>query len=178
MTAIAGASLSGDRLRTVLSFAPNIRVDLETDKVTGDLLQFLTEYFEVRLAGVPGIPNAKFDASGLTLEREFSPVDVAVLVDNLVDNSRKAKASDILFKAVAKGQSAVLIKVEDDGLGIDDRRVDPSKLFERGYSGSSAGTGLGLYSVRQIVEGMGATIQLAGDGSRADFEIVVPGERK
>lgn len=177
-SSIAGASLSGDRLRTVLSFAPNIRVDLETDKVTGDLLQFLTEYFEVRLAGVPGIPNAKFDASGLTLEREFSPVDVAVLVDNLVDNSRKAKASGILFKAVAKGQGAVLIKVEDDGLGIDERRVDPSKLFERGYSGSAAGTGLGLYSVRQIVEGMGGTIQLAGDGSRADFEIVVPGERK
>lgn len=177
-SSIAGASLSGDRLRTVLSFAPNIRVDLETDKVTGDLLQFLTEYFEVRLAGVPGIPNAKFDASGLTLEREFSPVDVAVLVDNLVDNSRKAKASGILFKAVAKGQGAVLIRVEDDGLGIDERRVDPSKLFERGYSGSAAGTGLGLYSVRQIVEEMGGTIQLAGDGSRADFEIVIPGERK
>lgn len=175
---IAGASLSGDRLRTVLSFAPNIRVDLETDKVHGNILQFLAEYFEVRLAGIPDMPTALFDANGLCLEREFSPVDVAVLVDNLQDNARKAKATKIEFKASRKGQNSVSIHVLDDGLGIDERRVDPSKIFERGYTGAATGTGLGLYSVRQIVEGMGGTIELVGDGSRADFEIVIPGDQQ
>lgn len=173
---IAGASLSGDRLRTVLSFAPNIRVDLETDKVRGDLLQFLSEYFKVRLVGVPGMPNATFEASGLSLHREFSPVDIAVLVDNLLDNARKAKASKIEFTATRKGQNSVTIKVVDDGLGIDERKVDASKIFERGYTGSINGTGLGLYSVRQILEGMNGSIELSGDGGRADFEIVIPGE--
>lgn len=172
---IAGASLSGDRLRTVLSFAPNIRVDLETDKVSGDILQFLSEYFKVRLIGVPGLPASTFTASDLTLEREFSPVDVAVLVDNLMDNARKAKASKIDFKVTRKGQNAVVINVSDDGLGIDSHRIDPSKIFERGYTGSNTGTGLGLYSVRQILDTMGGTIQLVGDGTRADFEIVIPG---
>lgn len=173
---IAGASLSGDRLRTVLSFAPNIRVDLQTDEVSGDLLQFLREYFEVRLVGVPGMPNAIFEAEGLSLRRGFSPVDIAVLVDNLLDNARKAKASKIEFTATRKGPKSVAIRVADDGLGIDERKVDPSKIFERGYTGSANGTGLGLYSARQILLGMGGTIELLGDGSRADFEIVIPGE--
>lgn len=175
---IAGASLSGDRLRTVLSFAPNIRVDLETDQVEGDILQFLAEYFDVRLAGVPGMPTPTFTASDLTLEREFSPVDMAVLVDNIMDNARKAKASKVDFVASRKGQNAIVIKVTDDGVGIDPRKIDPSKIFERGYTGSSAGTGLGLYSVRQILDGMGGSIQLVGDGSRADFEIVLPGTKQ
>lgn len=175
---IAGASLSGDRLRTVLSFAPNIRVDLETDKVHGDLARFLTEYFDVRLVGIPDMPTATFEASDVELVREFSPVDVAVLVDNLLDNARKAKATKIEFFASRKGPNSLLIRVVDDGLGIDEQRVDPSMLFERGYSGSANGTGLGLYSVRQILEGMGGTIELVGDGSRADFEIVIPGEQK
>lgn len=175
---VAGASLSGDRLRTVLSFAPNIRVDLETDRVQGDILQFLAEYFDVRLSGVPGMPTATFTAADLTLEREFSPVDMAVLVDNIMDNARKAKASKVEFKVSRKGQNAVVIKVTDDGVGIDPRRVDSSKIFERGYSGSSAGTGLGLYSVRQILDGMDGSIQLVGDGTRADFEIVLPGAKK
>lgn len=171
---IAGASLSGDRLRTVLSFAPNIRVDLETDKVSGDLLKFLEEYFDVRLTGVPDMPTATFNSSELSLQREFSPVDIAVLIDNLLDNARKAKATKIEFTASRKGQNAIAIKVTDDGLGIDSRKVDPSKIFERGYSGSSNGTGLGLYSIRQILEGMGGSIKLIGDGSRADFEVVIP----
>lgn len=175
---IASASLSGDRLGTVLSFAPNIRVDLQTDEVHGDLLKFLAEYFEVRLSGVSGMPDAKFDAQGLTLIRRFSPVDIAVLVDNLLDNSRKAKASSVEFKAARKGKNSIVIRVIDDGLGIDDRRVDASKIFERGYTGSPDGTGLGLYSVSKILKIMDGSIALIGDGSRADFEISIPGEKE
>lgn len=173
---IAGASLSGDRLRTVLSFAPNIRVDLQTDKIRGDLIKFLQEYFEVRLVGVPDMPTATFDASGLSLQREFSPVDIAVIIDNLQDNARKAKASKIEFTSAQKGQNSISIKVTDDGMGINQQRVDPAKIFERGYTGSTNGTGLGLYNVRQIIREMGGSIELVGDGSRADFEIVIPGE--
>ncbi|VVN17675.1 DNA mismatch repair protein MutL [Pseudomonas fluorescens] len=176
-TSIAGATLSGDRLSTVLSFAPNIRVDLQTDKVHGDLLQFLNEYFDVRLLGVPGIPEASFDSGNLELIRDFSPVDIAVLVDNLLDNARKAKASKVNFKAVQKGKNAIVIKVTDDGLGIDSRKVDSSKIFERGYTGSTSGTGLGLYSVSHIISEMNGSIVLVGDGSRADFEIFIPGEK-
>ena len=139
-------------------------------------MKFLGEYFQVRLVGIPGMPTATFEASGLSLQREFSPVDIAVLVDNLLDNARKAKASKVEFKATPKGQGSVAIKVVDDGLGIDERKVDPSKIFERGYTGSVNGTGLGLYSARQILQQMGGTIDLVGDGSRADFEIVIPGE--
>jgi signal transduction histidine kinase len=173
---IAGATLSGDRLGAALSFAPNIRIDLETDKVQGDLLQFLAEYFEVRLAGIPGMPEASFRNPGLSLRREFSPVDMAVLVDNLQDNAGKARATKIEFVATRKGLNRVAISVSDDGTGINVDRIDPSKLFERGYTSSTHGTGLGLYSVRQILHEMGGSIELVGDGSRADFEIIIPGD--
>lgn len=177
-SSIASATLSGDRLSTVLSFAPNIRVDLQTDKVHGNLVQFLDEYFNVRLAGISGITRATFDDSGESLLRDFSPVDIAVLIDNLLDNARKAKASKLELKVIKKTNSSIKIHVSDDGLGIDERRVDPSKIFERGYSGSTNGTGIGLYSISQILKNMGGSIELVGDGSRADFEITIPGEKE
>jgi signal transduction histidine kinase len=173
---IASATLSGERLGAALSFAPNIRVDLETDKVKGDLLLFLAEYFNVRLDGIHDMPKALFHNPGLSLRREFSPVDMAVLVDNLQDNARKARASKIEFAVARKGANRVAIRVTDDGTGINVDKVDPTKLFERGYTSSHNGTGLGLYSVRQILQEMGGSIELVGDGSRADFEVIIPGD--
>ncbi|WP_369345769.1 sensor histidine kinase [Asaia prunellae] len=175
-SSIANATLSGDRLSAVLSFAPNIRVDLKTDLINGDLLGFLSEYFQFRLDGVPGMPRAIFDASGISLKRDFSPVDISVLIDNLQDNARKAKANEITFKAIRKGTGKVVIKVTDDGRGINLDRVDPTKIFERGYTESANGTGLGLYSAKQILQLMDGSIELVGDGSRADFEITISGE--
>jgi signal transduction histidine kinase len=175
-SSIAGATLSGDRLKIALSFAPNIRVDLETDKVTGDMLTFMQEYFAVRLSGVPGMPEAVLTNPGLVLRREFSPIDLAVLVDNLQDNAKKARASRIEFSVSKKSNGRIIISVSDDGTGIDVNRVDPARLFDRGYTGSSTGTGIGLYSVRQIIQEMGGKIELVGDGTRADFELEIPGD--
>lgn len=176
LSSLANATLSGDKLKTVLSFAPNIKVNLDTGQIRGDLLQFLSEYFEVRLTNIPDMPTAIFENSGLTLERKFSPVEMAIVVDNLLDNAHKAKAKNVWFKTKKKSATAVIIQVTDDGLGIDVERVDPSKIFERGYTSSSHGTGLGLYNVRKIIQNMGGEINLVGDGERADFEISIPGE--
>lgn len=172
---LASATLSSDRMRTVLSFAPNIRVDLETDRVNGDLAVFLREYFSVRLPGVSNIPKTHLVENGISFEMEFSPVDIAVMIDNLLDNSQKAKAENVTFKLSRRSSTALVIHVSDDGLGLDSDRVDKSKIFERGYSGTANGTGLGLYSIRQIVDGMRGSIRIVGDGHRADFEIILPG---
>lgn len=175
-SSLAGANLSSDRLGTVLSFAPNIRVDLETDSVSGNIIKFISEYISVRVRGTPGVPEIEFSENDVSLSCEFSPVDMAIVIDNIVDNSRKAKAKAINF-IIAKPQAGrVTIHVKDDGIGIDESRVDASKIFERGYTSASDGTGLGLYSVKQIIEGMGGKITMTGDGSRADLEITLKGQ--
>jgi sensor histidine kinase regulating citrate/malate metabolism len=60
----------------------------------------------------------------------------------------------------------VEIIVEDDGRGIDTQRVDPKKIFQKSYSGTKKGSGLGLYHVRQVLENLGGTIGL--DPERED----------
>ena len=71
LTSLASETLAGSRLRSVLSFSQNIRIDLETDRIEGDLLKFFAEYIDVRLTGVPGMPEVRFRAAGQVLERDF-----------------------------------------------------------------------------------------------------------
>lgn len=169
--------LENDRLQTVSRFAPNIRVDLETSEIDGDLIEFLSEYFAIMLSDQTQRPRPTFVSNGLSLERRFSPFDLAVVVDNLIDNARKAKALVIKFEARrVKSGKGILIHVSDDGAGFDPNRMDPARMFDKHYTATTGGTGLGLYHVRHVLDEMGGTIELAPDAEegRADFVVMIP----
>lgn len=61
--------------------------------------------------------------------------------------------------------------VEDDGTGIPDEAK--GKIFEKGFkSGDEAGTGLGLYMVREIAESYDGNIEVKdSDLGGASFEV-------
>ena len=77
-------------------------------------------------------------------------MDLVVVVDNLVDNARKHGAQNMRLSARGrKGGDLVDVLVTDDGRGLDERRVDPARIFDKGYTSTRGGTGLGLYHARK-----------------------------
>jgi signal transduction histidine kinase len=169
--------LENNRLQTISRFAPNIKVDLETSRIQGDIIEYLNEYFSVMLVDSSRVPKIHFESIVKTLDCEFSPFDLAVVVDNLVDNAQKVGAQNIWFHARAsqsKGKLEILVK--DDGEGFDLERIDRERVFEKHYTGTHNGTGLGLYHVSQVLAEMGGSIRFdpKSDAVRADFIITVP----
>ena len=77
------------------------------------------------------------------------------LFDNLLDNARKYSSGPIVVRAREEG-SALVVEVEDSGIGID--RADLDRIFEpffrtdRSRQRVSGGTGLGLALCRRIAE--------------------------
>ena len=89
------------------------------------------------------------------LVRPFRPIDMGIVVDNLVSNAAKASASRILF-AMEQGRTPkvpLVVHIADDGHGWQESVKPIDRIFEKGVT-STNGSGLGLYHVRQIVEGM------------------------
>jgi signal transduction histidine kinase len=169
--------LQNSRLQTVSRFAPNIKVDVETSRIRGNIVEYLQEYISVMLADNMN-PRVHFSSEVPEAESDFSPFDIAVIADNLIDNARKSKAQNIWFQVRAsmlKGK--IEIKVHDDGQGIDLDRIDRDRIFDKHYSGSNGGTGLGLFHVSQVLGDMGGSIKLdpKSTASRADFIITVLG---
>jgi signal transduction histidine kinase len=88
------------------------------------------------------------------------------VLSNLVNNAVKfaaPAARRLELSAQQEGERAV-VRVADNGIGMDPRELE--RAFERFYQASASieGSGVGLSICRSIVEGMGGTIALASPG--------------
>ena len=90
---------------------------------------------------------------------EADPVRIAQVISNLLNNAIKftkvdvvedAEDKTITIKVDNKDDKAVVVSVEDTGSGIDPE-IFP-KLFSKFVTNSDAGTGLGLFISKNIVE--------------------------
>jgi signal transduction histidine kinase len=172
--------LENDRLTAVARFAANARFDLETDLLDGDVVEFFDEYVNQVRALRDGTAFVTFENNGLSQEASFRPVDLVVVVDNLLDNARKHDARQMTMSArKRKGSQQIEISVTDDGRGIDEAHTDPERIFEKGYSGTVGGTGLGLYHARKVMEDMGGGLILdpLREPGRAEFVIILPKQK-
>jgi len=95
-------------------------------------------------------------ATGLDVYVRADPTDLAVALDNLLDNAIKYTESGAVTVRLEVDDTHALIAVSDTGLGIP--ADDLPRIFERFYrvdrarGRASGGTGLGLALVRHVVE--------------------------
>jgi len=81
------------------------------------------------------------------------------LFSNIIDNAIKHADCDLLKISAEVLENKVEVRIEDDGKGIPDKVKN--KLFRRGYkSGETAGSGLGLYIVKKIVDSYNGDIEV------------------
>ncbi len=104
------------------------------------------------------------------------PVDLPVIMCNrtrlmqvlmnILKNSIEAICPDAEKKAISLNVFAhdgmVVLQVHDSGYGFDETTRE--KLFGRGFTTKSSGTGLGLNSCRAIIESFGGDIDITSDG--------------
>ena len=96
---------------------------------------------------------------------EIRPRMLRVVARNLAENAvRYAGPGTNATLSVESGGGGVVIRVVDDGAGVD--QADLPRLFERFYradrSRASRGTGLGLAIVKHVVASAGGTVEARG----------------
>ncbi|MBR0691576.1 sensor histidine kinase, partial [Bradyrhizobium manausense] len=148
-----------DKIRKVSKFAAKASFDLSTNKVTEDLVQFVQEYIESfnELSLDWNIKVAFSNPKEASLVRSFRPIELSMLIDNLIDNAGKAgaKALDVV---VAQRGSKLSLSFVDNGSGLP-KMFKPEELFHSGIT-TTSGSGIGLKHAQKIVEDLEGRISI------------------
>jgi PAS domain S-box-containing protein len=138
--------------------------------------------------------HSKMRSMEITLEREFhevSPIslregEVNQIISNLVVNAIEAMPTGGLLRVTVAESSrnskeGILLSIHDTGVGIEQEHLP--KLFDPFFTTrKNVGNGLGLWVVKQFVDGMGGTITVESRTVAREkgttFGIFIPYENK
>jgi Histidine kinase-, DNA gyrase B-, and HSP90-like ATPase. len=120
------------KVMSVTKFAAKANFKLDSEKIETDLAAFIYDYIE-QIARTTGSARLQIVVENLHpgLKMRFNPIDASIIVDNLISNARRARASRIKFVLMQEGKSGLTIHVNDNGRGLAPGTTR-SRIFEMG----------------------------------------------
>ena len=165
-------SFRNSQILTASRFATKGGYKQQSAEIEGDLSVYIRDYIKtISTLWAPGGIHVDVQTDGCRFQRSFRPIEVGIVIDNLVTNAAKARARNIIFiHEVGKGpKPALSITVADDGSGWSTSFAPLERAFEKGVT-TTDGSGLGLYHVKQVVEDrLGGLVKLMPEPYSAEF---------
>lgn len=162
MDVLEKISFKNKQIHSIARIATKANFRLDSEEIEADLPSFLAQYIDeissVYLDGVSVTVNN--ESRGYI--RRFRPIELSMVVDNLLNNSEKSGATHVNVEISDGPDKFVDISFSDDGNGFGDEIEDLDRLFEKGVS-TTDGSGLGLYHVKQVVNEMGGGVSAVTD---------------
>ena len=81
------------------------------------------------------------------LEKKISILDLSIILDNLISNSKKANATELRLDYSRKGRTYI-VDFTDNGDGVDTSLFTPETIFEEGITNRRGGSGIGLSTIK------------------------------
>jgi signal transduction histidine kinase len=151
------------KIETISRFATRANFRGDAEEITADLIGYIREYLLNIYSGFVLDPNQqKIDirfspSAGAEFKTQFAPINVSIVLDNLISNARKHKSKIIDVSVTDQKEDKLVISFRDNGKGI--LRKNIPLLFQMGFS-TTDGSGLGLYHSRNIMLEMNGNITL------------------
>ena len=154
-------SQENHRVETVAAIISQANFNLLTKDKVADIVAYITQYITNIIQ--KWSERIQFDLIGGEAEfiTEFKPLEISMMIDNFVSNSRKAGARRVVLKFAVNG-SVLHILIADDGTGILDE--NSQRVFKRGFT-TTKGSGIGLNHIQTMVHAMDGSIRFLGNGA-------------
>lgn len=157
-------SQQNEKITSFSKYFKKVNFNIHSNNLNADLVSFINEYLinvykqrdDLRINRE--MLNIEIESpKDLQLNIIFNPIDVVIVLDNLISNSFKHGASKVSIIWNRLGDTTQL-SFKDDGAGIKDSILN--NIFDFGFTTSRRGTGIGLFHVKEIIEKLNGTITI------------------
>lgn len=147
------------KISSIYNIVCHADYDIKKGKIEDNIVDFLREYIEDALFPRTGeILNIDIRSDEQTHILQFNPMEFGILIENIVYNSLKARAHNILINVTGTDKETIISFI-DDGIGLNANITQAEKIFELGYT-TTNGSGVGLAHVKKIIEDMSGTVTI------------------
>lgn len=160
MDHVRAARFQSQKMMTLSQIITKSDFDMMTDESRHDFFDALSGYLKL-MGEINGGWNMNIrykNPHNVELVLNFSPIEQAILVDNILSNSAKAKAKNVTI-SVVETDSAFELLFTDDGGGLT-KEYEPEELFAAGISTTRTGSGTGLSNVLDIVTRLEGKVEI------------------
>ena len=160
---LESVSFRNSQILTASRFATKGGYKQQSVEIREDLAIYIRDYITtISSLWAPRGLTVVVHNDGKTLTRPFRPIEVGIVIDNLISNSVKARASriELVLEIANAPRPELAITVADDGRGWPASLERLERALEKGIT-TTDGSGLGLYHVKQVIEGLGGIVEVS-----------------
>lgn len=161
---VSKISFENKKVITLSRFVTKAQFDTTVTKINADLISFVNEYvvnvyqeYRHLMMNNQTMTIKAEKPTGITFNTSFRPIEMIIILDNLLNNSLKAKAKNVSVNWMSINSTEIELHIKDDGIGIPDKNLD--KVFDARFT-TTNGSGLGLYHTKEVIEKLGGKITI------------------
>lgn len=159
---IAGYAENIIRLNKMLGKA---KFSLESPDIVENLFGFIDDY--VKIINTSSL-NCLCDFTVPNYTTTFDFCEMSMALENILSNSKKAKAKKLFIKSYQK-DGDIILEFSDNGIGIDKSIKSLDDIFKLGFT-TTHGYGIGCYYIKKTFDKIAKKIQIKGENG---FSIII-----
>ena len=138
-------SLSRFGMRAIFEDFNSVKENSLPDFIN-DYVDKISNYFKNSKVNVVFNQLSKDD-----FETQFRPLDVSIIIDNMINNAKKHSAKELKITTKNIDKSTLQFTFKDNGIGFHSSINEIKEIFKPGFS-TTKSTGLGLFHISNILK--------------------------
>ncbi len=156
-SAIMSIDRNAEKIEKMPEYIDDVKFSLNSQFLTIDVVDFVRQYLETKNTSKL---KCKITYNNVSLTKKVDFGSLIMLIENIISNSRKAKANELCFNAYEEGNKTIIEFYDDSPVGLNKKYwKTPNAIYELAEKTGYEGFGIGCYQIREIVKEMSGNIK-------------------